>query len=52
MTVEFECGAIAKNIGAVGLACRAHIGQCNNQTCQAEVIAEAKKAGLLNNPNQ
>lgn len=46
-TIEFECGHVTKPVGAIGLACKAHIGQCTNESCQAEVVAEAKKAGLL-----
>lgn len=47
MQIEFDCGQTANNIGALGLACKAHIGKCDNAACQSEVQAEAKKAGLL-----
>lgn len=47
MEIEFNCGTVVKNIGALGLACKAHIHQCEDADCQAEVKAEAKKAGLL-----
>ena len=47
MIIEFDCGTEIKNVGALGLACKAHIGACAVSECQAEVIAEAKKAGLL-----
>lgn len=46
-SIEFECGIVAKNVGAIGLACKAHIDKCNNVKCQTEVTAEAKKAGLI-----
>lgn len=46
-SLEFDCGTIVKSVGALGLACKAHIGKCENEACQAEVTAEAQKAGLL-----
>lgn len=46
-SIEFECGATVKSVGAIGLACKAHIGECANADCQAEVTVEARKAGLL-----
>lgn len=46
-SIELECGEVLKNVGAIGLACKAHIGKCDNETCQEEVKQEAQKAGLL-----
>lgn len=46
-SLEFECGKVVQSVGSVGLACRAHIEQCDNADCQTEVINEATKAGLL-----
>lgn len=46
-TVVFECGLEQVGVGAIGLACKAHIDKCQNSKCQKEVVAEAKKAGLL-----
>lgn len=45
-SLEFGCGTVAKGVGAIGLACKAHIGTCDNAACQAEVMAEAAKAGV------
>ena len=45
-SIEFDCGTIIKSAGSIALACKAHIGKCTNEACQAEVKAEARKAGL------
>lgn len=46
-SLEFECGTTVAGVGSVAMACKAHIGKCDNVTCQAEVTAEAEKAKLL-----
>lgn len=46
-TIEFDCGEVSKPVGNIAMACKAHIGKCTNESCQAEVTAEAKKAGIL-----
>jgi hypothetical protein len=43
MDIEFDCGMIAKSVGAIGMACKAHIGKCENKACQADVKKEAEK---------
>lgn len=43
MTVEFECGVVQQNVAMPGMAARAHIGQCENQVCQADVREAAEK---------
>lgn len=43
MEIEFECGAKARNVAMPGMAIRAHIGQCENAACQAELPVEAAK---------
>ena len=48
MEIEFECGHTANNVGIPSMAIRAHVGQCNNQACQAELLAEAFKTGSFN----
>lgn len=45
-SLEFDCGKVVQSVGSVALACKAHIGQCTNESCQAEVKQEAQKAGL------
>lgn len=43
MEIEFDCGAVARNVAMPGMAIRAHIGQCEDAACQADVKAAAEK---------
>lgn len=39
MIIEFECGYVATNVGMPGLALKAHVGACQDQDCQRDVLA-------------
>lgn len=43
MEIEFECGAKASNVAMPGMACRAHIGKCENAACQEDAKRMAEK---------
>lgn len=45
MTIDFDCGATATNVGELGMALKHHLSECDDPQCVADVNATLKQYG-------
>jgi hypothetical protein len=44
MTLEFDCGTVAPNVGEVPMALKWHLTLCTDESCRADVQKELDNA--------